>query len=278
MKKTLLLLDFNNLLYRSVFGHQGLSHRGVFTGGMFGFIDMVSSAVNRYTCDRVVVCLDSKPYSRTKFYPAYKSDRAQSSLNEAGQMQVSVARRQITKFIEAFRLPLAANAGMEADDLIGEFCKDSIVYERIIIMSNDSDLYQLLNGRVFLAMTGGLYGLRNFLDDWPGMLPAQWPRCVALKGSHNGVEGIRGVGDKTAYKAVRERITDAEVWTRWRVRRAKLQLHTQLATFPFPLVRRPHLPSVRYIKYSLQKLEEECERYGIKCKTEFHDAFLRLAS
>lgn len=276
-KKRLLLVDFNNLLYRSVFAHQGLSHGGKFTGGIYGFIDMVAAIVNRYICDRVVVCFDNKPYLRSNFYPDYKADRKQSSLDEDGLMQVAIARKQIMKFIERFELPRAEETGMEADDIIGEFCKFSEAYTSIIIMSNDSDLYQLLNGRVFLAKTGGLYGVKDFFKDWPDIVPAQWPRCVALKGSHNGVAGIKGVGDKTAHRVVADGISDADVWKRWRVRRQHLQLTTALATYPLPLVPRPELPKAGRIKYNAKKFEKECDRYGIKFKTEFHDAFMRLA-
>jgi len=276
-KKTLLLVDFNNLLYRSVFAHQGLSHGGTFTGGVYGFIDMVSSTANRYGCGRIVVCHDNKPYLRSKFYPEYKADRIKSSIDDDGLMQVAIARKQILKFIKRFKIPTAQGIGMEADDMIGEFCKFSEAFQNIIIMSNDSDLYQLLNGRVFLAKTGGLYGIKDFFTDWPNISPEDWPRCVALKGSHNGVAGIKGVGDKTAYKVVSEGITDEAVWLRWRVRRQQLALTTALATFPFPLVERPSLPRCLPIKYKADRFSKECDRYGIKFKDEFHTAFMRFS-
>lgn len=277
-KKRLLLIDFNNLLYRSVFAHQGLSHGGKFTGGIYGFIDMVASTVNRYACDRAVVCFDSKPYLRSKFYPEYKADRKQSSLDEDALKQVAIARKQIINFIDRFGIVRAEFLGNEADDLIGEFCKFSEAYKSIIIMSNDSDLYQLLNGRVFLARTGSLYGIKDFFKEWPLILPADWPRCVALKGSHNGVAGIKGVGDVTAYKAVACGMTDNAIRQKWKVERSDMQLRMALATFPLPLVRRPMLPKVRPAKYNAGKFEKECARYGIRFKDEFHEAFMRLAA
>jgi len=276
-KKNLLLVDFNNLLYRSVFAHQGLSHKGKFTGGVYGFIDMVCSTVNRYKCDRLAVCFDSKPYIRSKFYPDYKADRKQV-LEEDSVKQLAISRKQINELLARFKIPLAKAPGHEADDLIGEFCRSSNSYKSIFIMSNDSDLYQLLDGRIFLAKTGGLYGLNDFNKDWPKITPQLWPRCVALKGSHNGVPGIHGVGDKTAYRMVAQGVTDKEVWVRWRMRRKDIEVNTALATFPLPLALQPHLPHVVPINYNAKKMEEECERYGIRFRDEFHDAFMRLAT
>lgn len=276
-KKNLLLVDFNNLLYRSVFAHQGLSHKGKFTGGVYGFIDMVCSTVNRYKADRIVVCRDNKPYLRTKFYPDYKADRKKSSIDEDGLKQVNSSNKQITKLLGRFSFPIAEDAGHEADDLIGRFCSFSPDFENIFIMSNDSDLYQLLDGRVFLAKTGGLYGLNDFKKDWPDIMPKQWPRCVALKGSHNGVPGIHGVGDKTAYRMVAQNVTDEEVWLRWRMRRRDIAVKTGLATFPLPFAPDPIIPRVLPIKYNAKRFQEECDRYGIRFKDEFHAAFMRLA-
>lgn len=276
MKKNLVLVDFNNLLYRSVFAHQELSHEGEFTGGIYGFISMVSGVVNRYKADRVVVCYDSKPYSRTKFYPEYKADRKQVQ-EESTLVQLAISRKQIGSFIDRLRMPKAIGAGHEADDFIGEFCEYCHYYKNIFIMSNDSDLYQLLDGRVFLVKTGGLYGIKDFKEEWPEIDPEQWPRCVALKGSHNGVPGIHGVGDKIAYTAVSCGMSDKDIFIKWKQTEKELKLRTALATFPFPLARVPLLPVVRPINYTALKMEEECERYGIKFKNEFHDAFIRLA-
>ena len=277
--KNLLLVDFNNLVFRSVFGHKGLTNQGDFTGGIYGFIDMLSTTINRYSCDRVVVCVDNKPYIRSKYYPKYKADR-KSSLGKEEEKQVAISKVQIEKFIKRFRIPRAEAKGHEADDLIGEFCRSKVSerYTSIFVMSNDSDLYQLLNGQVFLTKTGGLYGNRSFNMEYPKIRPMDWPRCVALKGSHNGVAGIKGVGDKTAYDAVARTMTNEAVEDKWGVDSETMQLRTALATFPFPLARRPILPVVRKITYSRKEMLKECDRYGITMKKEFHKAFSRLAA
>jgi 5'-3' exonuclease len=145
-------------------------------------------------------------------------------------------------------------------------------------MSNDSDFYQLLlQPNIFLARTAGLYGRAQFEKEFIQMHPDEWPRIMALKGSHNGVPGIKGVGGKTALKIVMNGITDEEIEKRYKHSPEEIKLRTALARFPFPLAPRPVLPKTRPIIYDALKFEEVCIKYGIRFKTEFHNAFLRLA-
>lgn len=279
MKKKLLLIDFNNLLFRSVFAHKTLTHKGTFTGGIFGAIDMVASIVNRYGCDRVVVCHDTKPYHREEYYEAYKADRKKEDrFDEEDLKRIAVSRAYMQDFFKLLRFPQAATVGYEADDFIGNFCKNSdSKYGQIFIMSNDSDFYQLLAPRVFLCKSKGLYGRKDFSEEFPGIKPKDWPRCIALKGSHNGVPGIKGVGDVTAYKAVLEKMTDREVFKRWRVRRSDIKKRTDLATLPFPNSPEPPKVKILAIRYDMAKFEKLLDGHGITFKNEFHEAFLRLA-
>lgn len=280
--RTVLLVDFNNILYRSVFANQDLSYKGQFTGGIYGFINMISSTVNRYSVDRILVCDDAKPYIRADYYSEYKQDRKE--LDQESRKQISVSRKQIKDFLAELSFPIAKIVGYEADDFIGKFCrarKDR--YAKILIMSNDSDFYQLLGtiaGQVYLVKTQGLYGLQHFKKEFPGLVAADWPTVIALKGSHNGVAGIKGVGEITAVKMIREKTDNPK---RIHVKYGsvhspkKVALRVSLATFPFPLMSGPAIPRTRPITYDAETFEEVCDSYGIQFKTEFHTALVRLS-
>lgn len=281
-KKKVLLVDFNNLLFRSLFAHQGLTHKGEFTGGLFGAIDMISSAVNRYGIDRIMICHDKKPYHRSTFYKAYKADRdkTKAEWDDDRWKQVATTTRQMREWLKEFRFPEAEKKGYEADDFIGFYARyhPSTRYGPIFVLSNDSDFYQLLRPAVFLCTRNGLYGRKDFLQEFPDITPKQWPRVLALMGSHNGVPGIKGVGIKTAYKAVRDGMTDREVFKKWRVRRSDIEKRTNLATLPLPLVSDPPMPKLNRIKYDAALFEEFLDRFGIRFKDEFHSAMMRLAT
>jgi DNA polymerase-1 len=280
-KPCILLIDFNNLLYRATFANQGLSYRGKFTGGIYGFINMISGAVNRYSVDRVLVCHDTKPYFRSDYFPAYKQNR-QGLQDEDDVKRIAVARSQIADLLQGLSFPQAACKGYEADDYIGKYCRSrKMLLSRILIMSNDSDFYQLLGGKagkVYLVKTAGLYGQHQFKEDYPKIEPEDWPRVIALKGSHNGVPGFKGIGDKTAARLVG--VEDGIIEEKYgESPDASIKLKTELATFPFPKVSWPRLPAPRPspIDYDLFKLEEICDKYGIRMKDEFHTAFERLS-
>lgn len=277
-KKKVLLVDFNNVLYRSVFSHSGLSHKRQFTGGIYGAIDMICRAVNRYAIDRIAICYDTKPYFRSEYFPAYKSDR-RKELSEAETMKIATSKKAMREWFQMFRFPQAFAKGYEADDFIGHFartCRNR--YSQIFIFSNDSDFYQLLRPRVFLCAKGGLFGLKDFREKFPGLRPKDWPRCLALMGSHNGVPGIKGVGEKTAYKHVATGISDREIFEKWGVRRSEIQKREKLATFPFPRVGDPPMSRIEAIDYDAYEFEIMLDSFGIKFRDEYHEAMKRLAA
>ena len=278
-RNNLLLIDFNNLLYRAVFANYELSHKGTFTGGLYGFIYMLTTQVKKYKIGRVIVCKDTKPYLRSKYYSKYKADRQKVEADEEKFSRLQIARKQIDAFLKLFKFPIASAKGVEADDFIGAYCKaKEDEYGLFFIMSNDSDFYQLLGskGKTFLITTKGLYGQRHFKKEFPKLIPEDWPRVVALKGSHNGVAGITGVGDKISARLVSQGMTDSQIFKKYRHWPADIKKRTQLATFPFPHLEQVILPRAKRIQYNLEDMEEMCGQYGIRIRTEFHNALLQL--
>src|SRR3990167_3297360 len=73
--KKLLILDFLNLFYRGFYTHMDLSHRGIHTGGLFGFIQQLVSHCKEINPSNIVICSDTYPYFRNDDYGDYKQDR-----------------------------------------------------------------------------------------------------------------------------------------------------------------------------------------------------------
>lgn len=281
-RSNLLLIDFNNLLYRAVFANRKLSHRGEFTGGIYGWINSITKAVRRYDIDKLVVCKDEKPYFRLACFPEYKANRG-SSLDEDALAQIATARAQINQFLDQVQCPVAKHKGHEADDFIGRVCKGKATrFKSVFIISNDSDFFQFfVQPNVFLITRNGLYGLADFLDDYDGLDPEHWPLVTALMGSHNGVPGIRGVGEKTAVRLVRKygplKVIDY-VEGKYDHPADEIKKRRRLATFPYPLAPRPILPRVGPIKYDQNEFEKQvCDKHGIRFTSEMHDAFRSLS-
>jgi 5'-3' exonuclease len=91
--------------------------------------------------------------------------------------------------------------GYEADDIIASLCS-SITDGEIVIVSTDTDLWQLLQWRrvTILRPDGTFYAERAFTEEW-NLEPCQWAWVKAIAGcKSDGVVGVVGVGEKTAAK------------------------------------------------------------------------------
>lgn len=233
--KNLLLVDFNNIVYRALHANTGLSFAGKFTGGVFGFIKMLSKQINDLAITNLIVCKDSKPYDRILDYPDYKGDRKKDNNPDFLKMQKD-SFKYITLLLEILGVQVIEKPGVEADDLVAILTKKySKKYNFIYLMSNDSDLYQLFClDNVKMIKKGGLYGCNEFKHDFE-IEPGLWPCAIAIAGSHNGVPGIKkGIGIKTALKFIKTCETKQDVMEYASGKYSDiLERNIQLATLPY---------------------------------------------
>jgi 5'-3' exonuclease len=74
-QRTWLVLDCNNLMWRSFHTRGGLSHRGVTTGATFGFFQDLITLRTQHYCSNFVFCFDYGRLKREKALQAYKETR-----------------------------------------------------------------------------------------------------------------------------------------------------------------------------------------------------------
>jgi len=205
--KTLLLVDFSNLFYKSVNAYAQLEFNDIRTGGLFGFVKQLSSAISAYNADVVIVCDDSRPYVREKYVPQYKQGRKEEPDLDKKRMN-ALNRSACKEFLNNVGVFTWEKKGYEADDLIT--CaryQYRNKFDNIIVKSNDSDLFQLFsdrfNGKAALFFdrkgpTFPLYTKQDFLDEF-SISPSKWAWVQAFSG-HNNLPKIKGVGPATALK------------------------------------------------------------------------------
>lgn len=204
------MLDFNNVLFRAICAMPELSYRGKPTGGLCGFVKQFFSYINRYKPSAIVVVTDQSPYLRNMLYEDYK--RFRSRVRDPDKLRtIQLTRQYCSEFLEMVGVSLLSSEGYEADDWIATICakysNSGGVFESIVVVSNDSDLFQIFQygDHVYLHRGGGgvgLYGLWEFKRDYPAVHPVSWPQVMALTGGHNGLPGIKGIGIKRAIKIV----------------------------------------------------------------------------
>lgn len=205
-RDTLLVVDLSYQVYRATCANPRLTSDDVFTGGLFGFFQFLGKAVRECNATRLAFCLDTKPYRRSIVYPQYKLLR-KSRQDPEVKVRYEVSKRLVLETLFSVSAPVYALEGFEYDDIMAGM---SLRYRhrlaRIIAATNDSDAYQLLwmdNFAIYKTDFDNLVTARTLMRD-TGLTPEQYMLATALQGTHNDVEGIPGVGEKTAAAAVKD--------------------------------------------------------------------------
>ncbi|MBF0169685.1 MAG: DNA polymerase I, partial [Nitrospinae bacterium] len=144
--KTIFIIDGAGYYFRAYYGiRQFLSNAaGVPTNAVYGFATMLRKIIREKSPAHLVMALDSREKTfRHARYNQYKANRVQMPDDLAAQLPY------IDRLIGAFNIPILKAAGWEADDLIGAVARQgSAAGYRVVIVSSDKDLMQLVGDRV----------------------------------------------------------------------------------------------------------------------------------
>ncbi len=205
----LFLVDGHALIYRAFFAMIARplrTSRGENTGAAWGVVNFLLRLQSRYQPDYLVWILDAGDSFRVARYPEYKSTR--SKLGEELQADFDLALEQVGRLLAAFRVPVLAVPGYEADDVIATLARrEAAAGRQVVIVSGDKDFHQLVGPRIALLNPGrgGPAGIEEHWVDESnaaerlGVPPAQVPHYLALVGdTSDNVPGVKGIGEKGA--------------------------------------------------------------------------------
>ena len=194
----LILLDGNNLLYRSFWAiKQPLkTSSGQPTGAVFGFTNTLKKIMDNYDFKYIAVAFDRHEDTfRKKIYPEYKANR--QTMPEELISQVPYIKR-ITTALGAISLE---KPGFEADDIIATLSQRSSNRGiDVIIISGDKDLLQLVGPKikVFDPLKNITFNEDTVYERF-GVKPANILDMLALMGDKSdNIPGVPGIGQKTA--------------------------------------------------------------------------------
>ncbi|MFO1477919.1 MAG: DNA polymerase I [Verrucomicrobiota bacterium] len=208
MAKRLFLLDGMALVYRAHFAFIArpiLTSKGVNTSALYGFTQTLLDVMSRLQPTHLAVAFDTEaPTARHTAYPEYKATR--QSMPE----DLADALPHVRRMIEAFRVPVLACDGFEADDIIGTLARRA---ERegfqTFMVTPDKDFGQLVDANTFLLKPGRagdeaeILGVPEILARWGIQRPEQVVDVLALMGdASDNVPGVPGIGEKTAIKLI----------------------------------------------------------------------------
>jgi len=211
MAKRLIIIDSNALLHRSFHALPPLMTKtGQETGAVYGYLLTLFKAINDLKADYIVACFDTKaPTFRHEMFVDYKAQRPVTPTGIVSQIPVA------KEVLEAFKIPVFAKEGVEADDLIATICakvtasaQGSGESREIFIVSGDMDNTQLVNENIKVYTLGKgikdtvIYDINKVKERF-GVNPEQMVDYKALTGdASDNIPGVKGIGKKTAAEII----------------------------------------------------------------------------
>jgi len=207
--KNLILVDGNNLLFRSYYataynGNFMKNSKGFPTNALFGFTNMINKILNEEKPTHIIVAFDKGKTFRHEKYTEYKAGRIQ--MPDELKQQFPLAKELLTNMgITYYEID-----NYEADDIIGtfaKFCEEDENYTGTII-SSDKDLLQLISKTVDIKLLKSKdyirYNEETFKQDY-GIEPINIIDLKALMGDpSDNIPGVKGIGEKTALKLLQQ--------------------------------------------------------------------------
>lgn len=206
MNKTLVIIDGNSLINRAYYAMQRpmITKEGLYTHGVYGFINMLTKIEKDYEPGYMVVTFDLKaPTFRHEAYEGYKANRKGMPPELAMQMPL------LKEVLDAMNIHRMELAGFEGDDLIGTVARrgEAEGLEPLII-TGDKDALQLATDITKVLITKkGISEFELFdaahMQEVYGMTPLQFIDYKGLRGdTSDNIPGIPGVGEKTATELI----------------------------------------------------------------------------
>ena len=208
--KRLYLLDAYALIFRAYYAfirNPRINSKGLNTSAIFGFVNTLLDILQEHNPSHIAVVFDHKsPSFRVKEYPLYKANRQETPED------IQKAEPWIRKVIQALRIPILEAEGYEADDVIATLAKKAQEkgYE-VFMVTPDKDFMQVLDQHIamYKPSRGGdppeIIDVEKFREKYGLESPRQFIDVLALMGdSSDNIPGVKGVGEKTAVKLIRE--------------------------------------------------------------------------
>ena len=209
------LIDGYALIYRA---HHAMrdrplrNKRGENTSIPRAVLTFLTRLLAEYHPEALVWVNDAGDSGRTAEYPAYKAHR--EPMEEVEQQEFDRGVERVEELLAAFRIPLVAVKGWEADDVIGTLADQARRQQwQAVIVSGDKDFYQLIGpgvavlnpGRGGAASVDPVWVDESNAQERLGVPPAQVADYLALVGdTADNIPGVRGIGEKGAAELLRQ--------------------------------------------------------------------------
>lgn len=211
-KPRLFLIDGHALAYRTYFaltgaggGSRWLTKSGEPTAGTYGFTSVLLKLLEDEQPEYLAVSFDTGKTFRDDLYAEYKATR--EKMPDDLRLQI----KRIREVVSAFGIPILEAENYEADDVLGTIARKASEEKiEVVILTGDRDLLQLVTDDILIRLAG--QKLSEAIDYGPAEVAERYqldpPQLIdqkALMGdSSDNIPGVRGVGEKTAVKLLKQ--------------------------------------------------------------------------
>jgi DNA polymerase-1 len=207
--KKLFLVDAMAHIFRAFYApmNRMSAPSGIPTKIPFLFNNILRRIIKDYHPDYLGIVFDpSGPTFRDKLFEKYKAQRP--PMPDEMRVQLPYVR----KLCEAMRLPMLEVQGYEADDVLGAMAKQAAKKDvEVVLVTNDKDMMQLVNGGVRILRTGTGGAKADVIVDEKkveeilGVPPDKVIDVMALMGDTvDNIPGAKGIGEKGATELIQK--------------------------------------------------------------------------
>lgn len=209
MEKRLYAIDGHALCYRAYYAfikNPLTNSKGQNISAIFGFARMLIKLIQEEKPDYLVVAFDPPVKTfRFEMFPEYKANRLKMPDDLRPQID------EIKRMVAELGIPVIESPDHEADDVLGSIAKKySSRSLKVVLVTGDKDAYQLVDENIIIyankkGITEHEMYDRGAVAEKLGISPEQVIDYMALVGdTSDNVPGVRGIGEKTAQKLIKE--------------------------------------------------------------------------
>ena len=197
---TLLLVDGNAIMHRAYHALPPFKTKtGIPTNAVYGFFTILNRTIQDFNPQYITVCFDTpKPTFRKKIFKEYQIHRPKMENDLILQFPL------IKELLEKAGVFHEDKPGYEADDIIGAITHQVKKNIKVLILTGDKDIMQLVDGNVYTITPqigfskSKIFDRKEVVDKF-GIQPEQIPDFKALAGDpSDNYPGAKGIGPKTA--------------------------------------------------------------------------------
>lgn len=200
----LMIVDGSNLLFQMFYGMPAriINAQGRAIQGTLGFVGALLKMVRMVQPTHIAVLFDGEYVSsRTELAPDYKGNRADYSQMTEEDTPFSQLS-DIFAALDCLEICHRETSVCEADDWIAGYAKRYGTELEVIIVSQDSDFFQLITDHVQILRYRGEKTLRcdvEYIREKLAIAPKQYAAFKSLTGdTADNICGVNGIGPKTA--------------------------------------------------------------------------------